>query len=353
MSKFLSPTLAAVTPYTPGEQPQDQQYIKLNTNESPYLPSPAVIAAVSEHEVEKLRLYSDPACADLLKAAAAHFGLQPEQIMPGNGSDENLFFALRAFCDADHPLAYADITYGCYGVWCGLMHIPSHIIPLKEDFTLDPKDYYGLNQTIVLANPNAPTGMALPRAEIEGILKANPNNVVIVDEAYVDFGGESCVPLIDQYENLLVVQTFSKSRQLAGARLGLAMGNAKLIADLNRVKFSLNPYNINRLTLKAGQAALEDTAYFDKTRAAIMDTRAWTMQQLTDRGFTVLDSRANFVFASTERINGGVLYKELKKNGILVRHFDAPRIENWLRITIGTPEQMQTLMDAVDKILEV
>ena len=353
MSRFLSPTLAAVTPYTPGEQPQDQQYIKLNTNESPYLPSPAVIAAVSEHEVEKLRLYSDPACADLLKAAAAHFGLQPEQIMPGNGSDENLFFALRAFCDADHPLAYADITYGCYGVWCGLMHIPSHIIPLKEDFTLDPKDYYGLNQTIVLANPNAPTGIALPRAEIEGILKANPNNVVIVDEAYVDFGGESCVPLIDQYENLLVVQTFSKSRQLAGARLGLAMGNAKLIADLNRVKFSLNPYNINRLTLKAGQAALEDTAYFDKTRAAIMDTRAWTMQQLTDRGFTVLDSRANFVFASTERINGGALYKELKKNGILVRHFDAPRIDNWLRITIGTPEQMQALMDAVDKILEV
>ena len=353
MSKFLSPTLAAVTPYTPGEQPQDQQYIKLNTNESPYLPSPAVIAAVSEHEVEKLRLYSDPACADLLKAAAAHFGLQPEQIMPGNGSDENLFFALRAFCDADHPLAYADITYGCYGVWCGLMHIPSHIIPLKEDFTLDPKDYYGLNQTIVLANPNAPTGIALPRAEIEGILKANPNNVVIVDEAYVDFGGESCVPLIDQYENLLVVQTFSKSRQLAGARLGLAMGNAKLIADLNRVKFSLNPYNINRLTLKAGQAALEDTAYFEKTRAAIMDTRAWTMQQLTDRGFTVLDSRTNFVFASTKRISGGKLYKELKKNGILVRHFDAPRIENWLRITIGTPEQMQALMDAVDKILEV
>ena len=353
MSRFLSPALSAVTPYTPGEQPQDQQYIKLNTNESPYLPSPAVIAAVSEHEVEKLRLYSDPACADLLKAAAAHFGLQPEQIMPGNGSDENLFFALRAFCDADHPLAYADITYGCYGVWCGLMHIPSHIIPLKEDFTLDPKDYYGLNQTIILANPNAPTGIALPRAEIEDILKANPNNVVIVDEAYVDFGGESCVPLIDQYENLLVVQTFSKSRQLAGARLGLAMGNAKLIADLNRVKFSLNPYNINRLTLKAGQAALEDTAYFEKTRAAIMDTRAWTMQQLTDRGFTVLDSRTNFVFASTERINGGALYKKLKENGILVRHFDAPRIENWLRITIGTPEQMQALMDAVDKILEV
>ena len=352
MSKFLSPTLAAVTPYTPGEQPQDQQYIKLNTNESPYLPSPAVIAAVSEHEVEKLRLYSDPACADLLKAAAAHFGLQPEQIMPGNGSDENLFFALRAFCDADHPLAYADITYGCYGVWCGLMHIPSHIIPLKEDFTLDPKDYYGLNQTIVLANPNAPTGIALPRAEIEGILKANPNNVVIVDEAYVDFGGESCVPLIDQYENLLVVQTFSKSRQLAGARLGLAMGNAKLIADLNRVKFSLNPYNINRLTLKAGQAALEDTAYFDTTRAAIVETRSWTRQQLEARGFTVLDSRSNFLFVRTARQDGGTLYRRLKENGVLVRHFDAPRIHSWLRITIGTPAQMQVLLAALDKILE-
>ncbi len=353
MSRFLSPTLSAVTPYTPGEQPQDQQYIKLNTNESPYLPSPRVVAAVSEAEVEKLRLYSDPACSQLLRTAAAHFGLQPAQIMPGNGSDENLFFALRAFCDETHPLAYADITYGCYGVWCSLLHIPSHIIPLKADFTLDPTDYYGLHKTIVIANPNAPTGLCLPRSAIEGILQANPDTVVIVDEAYVDFGGESCVPLIDQYDNLLVVQTFSKSRQLAGARLGLAMGSASLIADLNRVKFSLNPYNINRLTLKAGQAALEDTAYFEKTRAAIMDTRAWTMQQLTDRGFTVLDSRANFVFSSTSRINGGALYKKLKENGILVRHFDAPRIDNWLRITIGTPEQMQALMDAVDKILEV
>ena len=176
--------------------------------------------------------------------------------------------------------------------------------------------------------------------------------MVIVDEAYVDFGGESCVPLIDRYENLLVVQTFSKSRQLAGARLGLAMGNAKLIADLNRVKFSLNPYNINRLTLKAGQAALEDVAYFDKTRAAIVETRAWTKQQLESRGFAVLDSRSNFLFASTNRKDGGTLYKELKQNGILVRHFDAPRIANWLRITIGTPEQMQTLMDTLDKIME-
>ena len=352
MSRFLSPTLEAVTPYTPGEQPQDQQYIKLNTNESPYLPSPAVVGAVSEAEVEKLRLYSDPACAELLRAAAAHFELKPEQIMPGNGSDENLFFALRAFCDENHPLAYADITYGCYGVWCGLMHIPSHIIPLKEDFTLDPADYYGLNETIVIANPNAPTGLALPRSAIEEILKANPNHVVIVDEAYVDFGGESCVPLIDNYENLLVVQTFSKSRQLAGARLGLAMGNAKLIADLNRVKFSLNPYNINRLTLKAGKAALEDTDYFDKTRAAIVETRGWTKQQLEARGFAVLDSRSNFLFASTDKKSGGELYQKLKEKGVLVRYFDAPRISNWLRITIGTPDDMTALLRALDEILE-
>lgn len=352
MSRFLSPTLAALTPYTPGEQPQDQQYIKLNTNESPYLPSPYVVAAVNEAEVEKLRLYSDPACAELLRTAAAHFGLKPSQIMPGNGSDENLFFALRAFCDEQHPLAYADITYGCYGVWCDLLHIPSHILPLKEDFTLDPADYYGLNETIVIANPNAPTGIALPRAAIEEILRTNPESVVIVDEAYVDFGGESCVPLIDRYDNLLVVQTFSKSRQLAGARLGLAMGSEALIADLNRVKFSLNPYNINRLTLKAGQAALEDTVYFDKTRCAIMDTRAWTKQELEQRGFTCLDSRSNFLFASTERKNGGELYEKLKQKGVLVRHFNAPRIQNWLRITIGTPEQMEAFLAALDNILE-
>lgn len=352
MSRYLSPTLAALTPYTPGEQPQDQKYIKLNTNESPYPPSPKVVEAVSAAEVEKLRLYSDPACAELLGAAAKHFGLAPDQIMAGNGSDENLFFALRAFCDETHPLAYADITYGCYSVWCGLMHIPSHIIPLKEDFTLDPADYCGLGETIVIANPNAPTGLALPPSEIERILRSNPDNVVIVDEAYVDFGAESCVPLINTCPNLLVVQTFSKSRQLAGARLGLAMGSAELIADLNRVKFSLNPYNINRLTLKAGKAALEDTAYFEKTRAAIIAARAWTADELKKRGFVLTDSRSNFLFAATERRAGGELYLELKKRGVLVRHFDAPRIAERLRITIGTPEQMRVLMQKLDEILE-
>ena len=352
MSRYLTPTLAGLSPYTPGEQPQDQQYIKLNTNESPYPPSPAVVAAVNAAEVEKLRLYSDPACAQLLAAAAEYHGLSPDEIMPGNGSDENLFFALRAFCDEQHPLAYADVTYGCYSVWCNLMHIPSHILPLEADFSIDPTKYYGLNETIVIANPNAPTGLALPRSAIEGILKANPNNVVIVDEAYVDFGGESCVPLIHQYDNLLVVQTFSKSRQLAGARLGLAMGNAALIAALNRVKFSLNPYNINRLTLKAGEAALKDTAYFDATRQKIMDTRAWTAKELANRGFSLTDSRSNFLFARTDRMEGGALYRALKEKGILVRHFDSPRIADYLRITIGTQAQMEALIKALDEILE-
>ena len=351
MSRFLSPTLAAVTPYTPGEQPQDQQYIKLNTNESPYLPSPAVIAAVSEHEVEKLRLYSDPACADLLKAAAAHFGLQPEQIMPGNGSDENLFFALRAFCDADHPLAYADITYGCYGVWCGLMHIPSHIIPLKEDFTLDPKDYYGLNQTIVLANPNAPTGIALPRAEIEGILKANPNNVVIVDEAYVDFGGESVLPLLQKYDNLIVVQTFSKSRAMAGERIGFAIGSTELIKALHDVKYSFNSYTMNRSALAAGTASVQDSAYLQEITAKIVATREHTKQVLAEMGFQFPDSKSNFLFVTHPDCDAHELFEALRQAHIFVRWFDSPRIRNYLRITIGTDAQMESLFAFLRKYL--
>lgn len=352
MSRFLSREAGRLAPYTPGEQPTDAQYIKLNTNESPFPPSPKVVKAISRAELLKLDLYPDPTCGTLHRAIAAYYGLKPENVLAANGSDEVLAFAFRAFCGEGKGVAYADITYGFYKSQAALFGLNATVIPLREDFTLNVDDYMDFPGTIVIANPNAPTGLALPRSAIEGILKANPDNVVIVDEAYVDFGGESCVPLIDRYDNLLVVQTFSKSRQLAGARLGLAMGSASLIADLNRVKFSLNPYNINRLTLKAGQAALEDTVYFEKTRAAIVDTRAWTKQQLEARGFAVLDSRSNFLFASTNRKDGGTLYKELKKNGILVRHFDAPRIQNWLRITIGTPEQMQIFVNTLDKIME-
>lgn len=351
MSRYFTTSLSALKPYTPGEQPQDQEYIKLNTNENPYPPSPKVVEAVSSAQVEKLRLYSDPACKDLIETIAARNGLQPNEVMVGNGSDENLFFALRAFCDQEHPLAFADITYGCYKVWCGLLNVPTHIVPLRPDFLLDTKRYCSLNKTIVLANPNAPTGLAVSPKEIEEVLHTNPGNVVIVDEAYVDFGAQSCVPLIHKYANLLVVQTFSKSRSLAGGRLGVAMGDAALIADLNSIKFSLNPYNVNRLTLVAGAAAVQDEAYFQQTCAAIVETREATAQRLRQLGFNVLDSQTNFLFVSTPKMAGQELYLALKSRGILVRHFNAPRISNYLRITVGTPEQMQALTDTLQDIL--
>ena len=350
MSRFFSPTLSHLEPYTPGEQPQDRSYVKLNTNESPYPPAPAVLEAIQK-ETGRLQLYPDPACAALRQKAAAYYGLEPDQIMAGNGSDENLFFALRAFCDENHPLAHADITYGCYAVWCGLLHIPEDIIPLEGDFSLDPLKYHGRNETIVIANPNAPTGLALPPEAIGAIADANPDNVVIVDEAYVDFGAESCVPLIASHDNLLVVQTFSKSRQMAGARLGLTMGNRELIADMERVRSSLNPYNINRMTLAAGIAALESTGYFNETRHQIMETRAWTAGELARRGFELTHSQTNFLFARTDRMEGGTLYQALRDKGVLVRHFSAPRISDWLRITVGTMEQMETLLNKLDEIL--
>ncbi len=344
MSQFFTSTLAHLTPYTPGEQPQDMQYIKLNTNENPYPPSPNAVAAITVPALENLRLYSDPACTDLIAAIAKNYNLATNQIMVGNGSDENLYFALRAFCDETHPLAVADITYGCYKVWCDLLCVPMEIIPLKEDFTINVLDYCNQNKTIVIANPNAPTGIALSRAKIECILQANPNNVVIVDEAYVDFGAESCVPLIEYYPNLLVVQTYSKSRSLAGARLGFAMGNAALIADLNAVKFSLNPYNVNRMTLLAGAAAMADTEYFAKTCSAITQTRALVEPQLAALGFAMLPSKTNFLFAKHASISGALLYQKLKENGVLVRHFNAPRISDYLRITIGTPAEMEVFL---------
>ena len=350
MSRFLSPTLSHLEPYTPGEQPQDRSYVKLNTNESPYPPAPAVLEAIQK-ETGRLQLYPDPACAALRQKAAAYYGLEPDQIMAGNGSDENLFFALRAFCDENHPLAHADITYGCYTVWCGLLHIPEDIIPLEADFSLDPIQYHGRKETIVIANPNAPTGLALPPEAIGAIADANPDNVVIVDEAYVDFGAQSCVPLIASHDNLLVVQTFSKSRQMAGARLGLTMGNRELIADMERVRSSLNPYNINRMTLAAGIAALESTGYFNETRHQIMETRAWTAGELARRGFELTHSQTNFLFARTDRMEGGTLYQALRDKGVLVRHFSAPRISDWLRITVGTMEQMETLLNKLDEIL--
>ena len=351
MSTFFSSYLANLSPYTPGEQPQDKKYVKLNTNESPYPPSPGVAAVLNSQEAADLRLYSDPECKELKKALAGYYGVAPENVYVGNGSDEALNFAFLAYATDGRGVAFADITYGFYPVFADLYHIPVQIVPLKADFSLDPKDYYGLNKTIVIANPNAPTGLALSRGEMEGIIKANPDSVVVVDEAYVDFGAESCVALTKQYSNLLVVQTYSKSRSMAGARLGYAIGNAELIRDLETVKFSTNPYNVNRLTLKAGAAAIAQQDYYTENCKKIMDTRAYTKEQLEKLGFTVLDSKSNFLFAKKPGVDGGAIYRGLKDRGVLVRHFDKDPIRDYNRITIGTREQMDILLSKLEELL--
>ena len=351
MSRFLSKEASALKPYTPGEQPTVAQYIKLNTNESPFPPSPRVIKAVNKAEVLKLNLYSDPTCAHLEEAIAKHFELQRDNVISGNGSDEILAFAFRAFCGEGKGVAFADITYSFYKAQVALFGLDATIIPLREDLTLNVDDYMDFPGTIVIANPNAPTGIALPRSEIQRLLDANPDRLVIVDEAYVDFGGESCVPMIYRYDNLLVVQTMSKSRQLAGGRVGFALGHPELISALNRVKYSFNPYNVNRLSIVAGAAAVEDEAYFNKCCTAIAGNREWTTGELENMGFEVLPSKANFIFAKSEQISGQELYQRLKENGILVRWFDQDRIRDYVRITIGNLDQMVSLVDEIGQIL--
>jgi len=351
MSQFFSKKHQALTPYTPGEQPKDMIYTKLNTNESPYPPSPTA-QALAKAAAETLQLYSDPQCRDLNAAAAAWYGVDTDEILFTNGSDEILNFAFMAFCDEDHPAIFPDITYGFYPVYAQLNHVPYREIPLRNDFSIDVQDYIGQNQTIFIANPNAPTGLALSLAEIEAIVKSNPKSVVVIDEAYVDFGAESAVSLIHKYDNLLVTQTFSKSRSLAGGRLGLGIGCKALIQDLNTIKYSTNPYNINRMTMAAGIGSLQDDAYFKANCAAIIETRSWTIQALQALGFTMPDSSANFIFASHPKLDGKALYLELKARGILVRHFDKPRLSAYNRITIGSPEQMQKLIDTLKQIME-
>ena len=352
MSKFLSREAGRLAPYTPGEQPTDAQYIKLNTNESPFPPSPKVVKALSRAELLKLNLYSDPTCGQLVAAIAKRYELQPENVLTGNGSDEILAFAFRAFCGEGKPLAYADITYGFYKSQVALFGLEAKVIPLREDFTLNVDDYMDFPGTIVIANPNAPTGMTVPRADIQRLLEADPDRVVIVDEAYVDFGGESCVPMIYRYENLLVVQTMSKSRSLAGGRVGFALGSPDLISALNRVKYSFNPYNVNRLSIIAGAVAVEDEPYFQTCTAAVRNNRAWTVRELEELGFAILPSSANFIFAKSDKLPGGELYRKLKENGILVRWFDADRIRDYVRITIGSLEQMTALVDEIARLLE-
>lgn len=351
MSRFFNPKYKDLKPYVPGEQPQDHVYIKLNTNESPFPASPNTLAYAME-EAKRLHLYSDPTCAALVKKGAAYYGVAEEEILFTNGSDEALVFALLTFCKQEEGAVFADITYGFYSVICTFAQVPFTKIPLQEDLSIRPEDFYHLNKMIFLANPNAPTGMTLSVAQIEGILQNNPNQIVVVDEAYVDFGAQTVVPLIHRYENLLVVQTMSKSRSLAGGRLGVIMGNRELIADLNRLKYAHNPYNVNRMTMGAGIGAFEDEGYRKANCQTITSLRESVSKQLREMGFTLTDSHTNFVFAKHPQISGGDLYRELKKRYILVRYFDEPRLTEYVRITIGTSDEMQTLLLQIRDILE-
>ena len=350
MSRFFSNKYKNLKAYTPGEQPRDMQYIKLNTNESPYPPSPSVEKAVAE-EAKKLALYSDPECTALVAEASALFGVKPTEILMTNGSDEILNFAFMAFCDADHPIVFPDITYGFYPVFAELNGIPYETIPLKDDFSIDVNDYIGIGKNIVIANPNAPTGLTLSLDEIEKIVASNPDNIVIIDEAYVDFGAKSAVGLTKKYDNLLVTQTFSKSRSMAGARLGFGIGAESLIADLQTIKYSTNPYNVNRMTMAAGAAALRENEYYMENCKKIEQTRENTKKALEKMGFFVTDSKSNFLFAKSDRIHGETLYRELKKRGVLVRHFGAEKICEYNRITIGTQEQMDIFLARTEEIL--
>ena len=351
MSRFFTSKYDQLTPYTPGEQPKDQQYVKLNTNESPYPPSPKAITKATE-AAATLQLYSDPECRLLVEKAAETFGVSPEEMLFTNGSDEILNFAFMAFCDETHPAIFPDITYGFYPVFAKLNGVSFEEIPLNKNFTINVADYMGQQKTIFIANPNAPTGIALPLSDIEAIVKSNPDSVVVIDEAYVDFGAESAVSLIHTYDNLLVTQTFSKSRSMAGARLGVGFACKELIRDLNTIKYSTNPYNVNRMTMAAGFGALEDEDYFKENCKKIMDTRAWTTAKLRELGFDVIDSAANFVFAKHGTVGGKELYLKLKENGILVRHFDKDKLRDYNRITIGSAEQMQILMKTLKQLLE-
>lgn len=349
MSKFFVEKYSGLVPYTPGEQPRDGQYIKLNTNESPFAPAQSVQQAAARAS-SMLNLYSDPESHDITAAIAARYGVRTSEVLVTNGSDEALNFAFMAFADEKRPLIFPDISYGFYPVFAELNRIPYRQIPLKEDFTIDVEDYLGLNKTIVIANPNAPTGLCLPAAAIEQILRANPEGLVIIDEAYVDFGGESVVPLISKYDNLLVVQTFSKSRSLAGARLGYAIGSAALIADLNTIKYSTNPYNVNRMTAQVGCAVLAEDEYYADSCKAIIKTREYTKAALRRLGLELLDSRTNFLFVRDKEMSGEALYLELRRRGILVRHFNKARISDYVRVTIGTQAQMEIFIDEISKM---
>ncbi len=351
MSRFLSDRLLSLEEYVPGEQPQDKKYIKLNTNESPFPPSPKACELLTREAAESLRLYSDPSCKKLTEAICKVYDIGEENVIFSNGSDEVLSFAFTAFCDKTTPAIFPDISYGFYEVFANLNCIDYKKIPLCDDFSINPEDYKNAGGTIFIANPNAPTGLILSEKQIRYILETNKNNVVVIDEAYIDFGGKSVYNLTREYDNLLVVQTYSKSRSLAGARLGFGIGCKELIADLQKIRNSNNPYNVNRLTQELGGASMLDTEYFKNCTGEIIKNREYLIDELIKRDFTVLPSLANFVFAKHKEIGGEEMYLKLKENGVLVRHFSKERISEYNRITIGDKDQVTALIECIDKII--
>jgi len=346
MSRFLNNRFTTFDPYTPGEQPTDTVYIKLNTNESPYPPPPGVIKAVGESELQKLNLYPDPDASKLIERIAGHYNINAKNVVAGNGSDELLAFVFQAFFEKG--VVFPDITYGFYPVYARLYDVPFTEIPLREDMTVDESDYLNICKNIVLANPNAPTGVALELGRIEEIVKSNPGNLVLIDEAYIDFGGVSAIPLAQKYDNLLVIHTYSKARSMAGARLAYAIASEAIISDLKMMKYSFNPYNVNRLTQVAGIAAIDEAEYYINNNKEIAKTREYTAVRLRELGFDMTDSKANFLFTKHPDIGGRELYQKLKSKGILIRHWDKPRIADYVRISIGTKDQMDKLIEAIE-----
>ena len=353
MSRYWSSIVKNIEPYVPGEQPKDKKYIKLNTNENPYPPSPRVIEAISRAANEDLRLYPDPTCGQLRRIIGQYYNLNMEEVFVGNGSDELLAFSFLAFFDPGRPILFPDITYSFYPVYSELFNIDYRLVPLDDDFSIPVEGFFAENGGIVIPNPNAPTGKFMPLKSVEDILKNNEGSVVIIDEAYVDFGGQSAVALIKDYPNLLVIRTLSKSRSLAGLRLGFAMGHKDLIEGLDRIKNSINSYTVDRLALAGAAEAIRDEEYFQETRHKIMKTRERVSKELIDLGFTVIESKANFIFISHPAVHAGRIFEQLKEKGVLVRYFNKPRIDNFLRVSIGSDEEMDIFIEAVSEIVTV
>lgn len=340
-----------VVPYTPGEQPKDKNIIKLNTNENPYPPAPSVREILDNYNVSNMRLYPNPDSEILVNAIAERYGLKPSQVFVGVGSDDVISMSFMTFFNSDKPILFPDVTYSFYDVWADVYRIPYKTCPLRDDFTINPDDYKQENGGIIFPNPNAPTGILESVDMIEDIVKSNPDSVVMIDEAYIDFGGKSCLPLIEKYDNLLVIQTFSKSRSMAGMRIGFAMGNEKLIKYMNDVKFSVNSYTMNTITQICGAEAVRDEKYFTETVNRIIETREYSKKKLAGLGFTFTDSMSNFIFAGHKEKTAGYIFEELRKRKIFVRYWNKPRISNYMRITVSTDEEMNALFKALEEIL--